>query len=501
MLLPTAGGVKVGTARRALPAERVGEPRRALLAALPVLRAGAPSLRSRMRHSTLFAGLALGVALAGSCAGEVGWLPGDEPGAVEADGGDAGTFDAGDGSDAGPGDAGGEDAGTPDSGAVDAGAGDAGGGDAGVAVDAGPGDAGVVDAGARDAGAADAGRVDAGTLDAGVADAGQVDAGAPDAGAVDAGPGDAGVVDAGSLDAGLPPDCWPLQGVVTTLAKGTYCVTGDVIVPTGVTLDIPAGTTFIVMGRYHFGRDPAIPDLEPPAIAGSGTIHAIGTAAEPIIFRGATPSTGWFGIVVSHSHDTVHFEYVTVRDTYKDDHDPSSRIWRRGGALGSYVNAKGTILRHCTFVNNRAWSVAGAVDLNSHGQWPNQGPVEITDSLFEDNTCECGVYSFSSSDLCGGGAIRVSHIGGDATLVKFRNNVFRHNQSLRTTTIDAYGGALGGFDSAVIIGPGHVFDGNHASTGDGALSCSHQAGVGTIISAIDATTVFTNNTPDNGCGQ
>ena len=318
----------------------------------------------------------------------------------------------------------------------------------------------------------------------------------------DAGGADGGGPDAGGVDAGEPADagpCVPLQGTVTTLTKGTYCVTGDVIIPTGVTLDVPAGTTFIVMGRYRFGRDPSIPDAEPPAIPGSGTIHAIGTAAEPIIFRGQNPNTGWYGIVVSHSHDTVHLEYVTIRDTYKNDTNPSSRIWKRGGALGSYVNVHGTIIRHSTFINNRATSVAGALDINSHGSWPNAGPVEITDSVFQDNYCECMTYSGSSSDLCGGGAIRFSHVGGDANLVKIRNNTFRNNEARRAAMIDAFGGAIGGFDDGFIIGPGNVFDANHA-TGDGALSCSHEPRLGTIIDAVDPSVVFTSNTPDNGCG-
>lgn len=331
--------------------------------------------------------------------------------------------------------------------------------------------------------------------DAGIA---RADSGSP---VVDAGGG----VDAGGppVDARPPVDagtCVPLQGTVTTIARGTYCVTGDVIIPTGVTLDIPAGTTFIVMGRHHFGRDPAIPDSEPPSIPGSGSIHAIGTAAEPIVFRGATPTTGWYGLVVSHSHDTVHLEYVTIRDTYKNDTNPSSRIWKRGGGLGSYVNAKGTILRHCTFINNRASSVAGALDINGHGQWPNAGPVEITDTLFENNYCECSTYSGSSIDLCGGGAIRFSHVGGDGNLVKIRNNVFRNNEARRTGSIDAYGGAIGGFDDGIVIGPGNVLDSNHA-TGDGAISCNHQATVGTLISAVDPSVIFTHNTPDNGCGK
>lgn len=342
-------------------------------------------------------------------------------------------------------------------------------------------------------------RVDAGLpppVDAGTPEP-SVDAGAPPA--VDAGPpppSDAGTP--GAPDAG---PCTPLSGVVTALTKGHYCVTGDVIIPTGVTLRVPAGTTFTVMGRYHFGRDPSWIDAEPPTIAGSGSLHAIGTAAEPIVFRGVTPDVGWYGIVISHSHDTVHLEYVTLRDTLKDDTNPSSRIWKRGGGLNSYVNARGTIIRHCTFLNNRARSIAGALAINGHGSWPNAGPVEITDSVFEDNRCECRVYSGSSTDFCGGGAIRFSHVGGDANLVKLQRNVFRRNAALRLATIDAYGGAIGGFDDGLIIGPGNVFEQNSAATADGAITCNGQSHLGTIIDAVDPTVVFSGNTPDNGCGR
>ncbi len=341
---------------------------------------------------------------------------------------------------------------------------------------------------------------DAGAPPAEIFDAGTPRVGVHDAGSPTTGVKDAGTANGGQPDAGVPPGCPSLFGTLTSITAGTWCVTGDVIIPHGTTLVVPPGTTFIFMGRFHFGRDPAKPDSEPPAIVGSGSLHAIGTQAQPIVFRGATPTTGWFGIVIDHSDDTVHLEWVTIRDTHKDDPNPSSRIWIRGGALGSYVNAKGTIIRHSTFVNNHTASVAGALDINGHGSWPNAGPVEITDSLFEDNWCDCVRYSYSSTDLCGGGAIRLSHVGGDASLVKIQRNVFKNNRSLRTGSIDAYGGAIGGFDSAVIIGPGNVFQNNHADTGDGALSCSHRASLGTIITAVDPSVTFSGNTPDTGCG-
>jgi hypothetical protein len=127
--------------------------------------------------------------------------------------------------------------------------------------------------------------------------------------------------------------------------------------------------------------------------------------------------------------------------------------------------------------------------------------VEITDSLFEDNRCECRTYSGSSTDFCGGGAIRFSHVGGDADLVKIERNVFRRNAALRTASIDAYGGAIGGFDDGIIIGPGNVFEQNSAATADGAITCNGQSQPGTIIDAVDPSVVFSGNTPDNGCGR
>jgi hypothetical protein len=183
-------------------------------------------------------------------------------------------------------------------------------------------------------------------------------------------------------DSTLGP-CTNLSGSITTLAKGRYCVVGDVIIPAGTRLTIPAGTELIFRGRYHFGLDPALIN---DSGATSGGLTAIGTASEPIVFRGETVQTGWYGITIANSPDRVQLEYVVIRDTYKDDRNPNNRIFRRGGGLSSYVNRQGTVIRHCQFVNNRAWMVAGALDINTN--WDNSTyathPVEVTDTLFED---------------------------------------------------------------------------------------------------------------------
>jgi hypothetical protein len=296
----------------------------------------------------------------------------------------------------------------------------------------------------------------------------------------------------------VPGDCVQLQGTLTTIESGTYCVVGDVIIPVGTVLQIPPATTFIFMGRYHFGRDPSLPDLENVA---SGSISAIGTAAAPIVFRGETETTGWFGITVSYATAPVHLEYVTIRDTYKDDTTTGSRIFRQGGGLSSYQNAAGTILRHCTFTNNRAMAIAGALYINGNGVWPDEGRVEITDSVFDYNSCECAWYDGSETDLCGGGAIQFVHVGGDAALVTIERNTFRFNQALKTGEWDAYGGAIAGFDSGVILGPNNVFENNAAATRDGAIYCGVPQSPGLIIDSVDPSVVFENNTPDNGCGQ
>lgn len=321
--------------------------------------------------------------------------------------------------------------------------------------------------------------------------------GGPGDGAPDANMGDASAAtDAqrdADEDAALPP-CQDLQGVITQIAKGVYCVTGDVIIPKGTKLVIPAGTELVFTGRWHFGRDPKLPD---DASAITGGLEAIGTANEPIVFRGRTKSTAWYGIAISYNPDPVRLEYVTIRDAYKDDKDPNIRIWRRGGGLSSYVNEKGTIIRHSQFINNRAWMIAGAVDINGNGVWPNVALLEITDSLFEDNSCECGVYAGSADDKCGGGAIRFSH---DVEPIKIERNVFRNNRALRTADIDAYGGALGAFDAQVPIGAGNQFIGNTAQAKDGALSCAGRPQLGVNFTSVDPSNVFAGNQPDNGCG-
>lgn len=309
----------------------------------------------------------------------------------------------------------------------------------------------------------------------------------------------AGNYGSGTLgDGPIPANCPPLSGVLTSVAKGTYCVNGDIVVPAGTTLMIPPGTTFIFMGAYHFGYDSTLPDDE---VRSSGTIWAIGTAAEPIVFRGATPETGWFGIVLYHAHDRAHFEYVTIRDTHKSDTNVSSRIWRQGGGLNSYVTRAGTILRHCSFINNRARSIAGALYINSHAVWPDRGPIEITNSLFERNSCDCYAYVSSSTDLCGGGAVRFAHIGGDEELIKIRDNLFSDNHARLHDSLGAYGGAIAGFDASVILGPGNVFTNNSAATTDGAVSCGGVPNVGLVLKSIDASVTFTGNTPNNGCGR
>ena len=141
------------------------------------------------------------------------------------------------------------------------------------------------------------------------------------------------------------------------------------------------------------------------------------------------------------------------------------------------------------------------MEVNGHGQWPDEGLIEVTDTTFEGNVAECSVYGATANDLCGGGGLRLSRVSGNDVLVKIQNNTFRNNEAKALSTVESFGGALSGSQSSVILGPGNVFEGNSAATGDGAISCNHEPMLGRVVSEIDPSVTFSGNRPDNGCGR
>lgn len=134
----------------------------------------------------------------------------------------------------------------------------------------------------------------------------------------------------------------------------TVYITCDVSIPNGETLHIESGTRVVFNGHY--------------SVQVQGTIKAIGTAADSIIFRvsdtsgfGNIHSTqgGWKGIKfieTAPENDSSSFEYC---------------VFTSGKAVGDSINSYGGVIfvssssklsiRHSTFKNNYAFYWGGAV--------------------------------------------------------------------------------------------------------------------------------------------
>ena len=72
-----------------------------------------------------------------------------------------------------------------------------------------------------------------------------------------------------------------------TTSGNRYIATGNLTVPNGQTLTIQPGVTLFMGQGFNM-------DVE-------GTISAIGTAAQPIIIRGASPSLYWDNILINYN--------------------------------------------------------------------------------------------------------------------------------------------------------------------------------------------------------
>lgn len=102
----------------------------------------------------------------------------------------------------------------------------------------------------------------------------------------------------------------PLTGTIDsdlTLASNTrYSVTGDLTVRAELTIESGAILEFAADTRL--------------LIDDAGIIRAIGTAANPIIFRGATQSAGfWRGVLIYSDNALNRLEHVNVLHTGSDD--------------------------------------------------------------------------------------------------------------------------------------------------------------------------------------
>lgn len=155
----------------------------------------------------------------------------------------------------------------------------------------------------------------------------------------------------------------PLSG---TLGPGAYLVVGDCSVNGGQTLTLRPGTTFLFAGHYSL------------RILAYGTLCAVGTDADSIVFTHQNPDTScdWSGIRFLYgSYAASVISYCRIE--YARYH-----LQAEGSGGGLSVQGPGMTISQCLISNNEA--------TNGGGIWCNVAPVTISDCIFLDNSAVNG---------------------------------------------------------------------------------------------------------------
>lgn len=161
-----------------------------------------------------------------------------------------------------------------------------------------------------------------------------------------------------SLALAQPQISGPLSG---NMGPGDYLVVGDCSVNGGQTLTLMPGTRFLFTGHYTL------------RILSNGTLHAVGTEEDSIVFTHQNPDTScdWSGIRFLYGANAASIlSYCRVE--YGRYH-----IYPENSGGGLYIQGAAITVSRCTFANNR----------NDYGgaMYINVSPMTISDCVFMDN--------------------------------------------------------------------------------------------------------------------
>jgi hypothetical protein len=284
----------------------------------------------------------------------------------------------------------------------------------------------------------------------------------------------------------------------TTWQADTLEITGNVLIDTNVVLTVMPGTFVHILGYY--------------AIETYGTVRAIGTPQQPIVFTRldtlnhadtSTVAGGWHGIrfMPRSAPDTSFFKHCTISNGKAVVPGSWVPYYDKPGNMGANVYAVGfgsMVFEHCYIANGRAKADGAGLHLR-------QGNYVLIDS--------CHFQYNHTYTTFGGGAYL-----DDVQLAVVRNSLFNHNTAYYLVTGFESGHGSGVSVRHTWLSPTYSliennrFFNNKASAGAIYESCpdridvignvvANNYGNGIISHGAPTTSVYANNTVVNNIHQ
>jgi hypothetical protein len=245
------------------------------------------------------------------------------------------------------------------------------------------------------------------------------------------------------------------QSGTWTLANSPYLVTGEITVPAGQTLTIEPGVEVNFQGHFKFTVN--------------GTLLAVGTETDNILFTTDDPSVGWHGIRMTNSQSGSNLTYCRIEYGRTSDGDYPDQ---HGG--GVMMNNSDAVIDHCIFAENVAVTPDNGMGGAIYGM-NTTSATQITNCSFVDNVAyaEGGAIKFSGDtganiENCDFLNNTVSYGGGAICLYGCYNTVI--DKCLFAGNVTHYtngGGVYVESYSSEIVFTNCTLTENEASGGDG----------------------------------
>ena len=277
------------------------------------------------------------------------------------------------------------------------------------------------------------------------------------------------------------------QSGTWSFANSPYNLVGDVVVPAGQTLVIEPGVVVMAQGYYKL------------TVTG-GTLHAVGSAAQPILMSCVNHSTGWRGVKLDTAGSGSELRYCTIE--YARAPTPYPDV--RGGGL--YILNCSPTVSYCEFRfnyshNSNANGAGGGILTETSG-------AQLSHNYIHDNQADSGagicITEYGTPHVADNLITNntASYAGGGMYFGARSSPLVERNTILRNTSGYWGGGGINSWTSFIFYNTYPVIRDNIIA-GNTATSGSSAQGGGGIYCRYDRAeifnnTVYANNSPQGG---